>query len=587
MSVSFALKLIDLTSGPAAAAAASLARVEGKLKALQQATGVNMGAPLASIGRGASGAVSALASVGSAAASALVPIGALAGGLVLAGASYAGHLAKFSEDSTFAFKKISGSQEKAAEIMTMADEMARSMGVKTMDVTKSLRELMGSGFKVDAAKAIVSAQMDIKAINPDAKLDNMNQALAKMAGSGKFQLEQAESILGAGVNDDVFYSILTKMTGSKNRADVFKKISAGLVTDQQGLSAMLQAVQEMQGGKALGSASQEKAQSTVGGAMTNAIGMFERLFQAINTSALGGKLIELANIAAKLFDPAQPGGQRFLALLNSAVDLGMMVFKGLDSGSITSTFDAVISAGQAVISFMEPLVQGFTSGFGEAASAVRMIVNEFGIGQGQATSMSNALKLVGNALGWVAVGVGVAAGGLAWLVAKIAGMEAFLWGAAASIGIAIIEGITGGLDSAKEGLLSHLRALAELLPDSVRKLLKIQSPSRVFAEIGVNTMRGFEVGIQRGPDPTALLADRVQAPSTPAVDAPAGRFAVAGSPAEQGARSVNVNVRFERIDVSGTTDPASVAVGLKSVIRAEMVSFFEREALSVGAAVPA
>jgi hypothetical protein len=587
MSVTFALRLIDGTTGPARSAANALASVEGKLQALQKARGVNLGAPLASIAKGAGSAVSSLASVGAAAMAVLGPLALVGGGLVAAGAAYAGNLAKFGEDSLFAFKNITGSQQKAAEVMKMADEMARSMGVSTKDVTKSLRELMGSGFDVTASKAIISAQMDIKAINPDAKLDGMNQALAKMAGSGKFNLEQAEAVLGAGVNDDMFYSILTKITGSKDRKDVFRKISAGAVSDKQGLDAMLQTVQQMQGGKALGSASAEKATSTVGGAVGNAMASFERLFQAINTSAVGAKLIDLANIAAKLFDPAQPSGQRFLGLVERVTDLVKKVFDGIDSGNVTAAFDSVMAAGEAIFAFVQPIVQGFKAGFGEAASSVRMIVNEFGIGQGPTTSMASALKLVGTAVGWIAVGIGVAVGAIGFLVAKIAGVAVFMWGAAASIGIAIINGITGGIDSAKAGLIANLKALAELLPDAVRKLLKIQSPSKVFADIGINTMRGFEVGILRGPDPSMLMADRVQLPGVPGVDAPGAVLASGLAPGGSSARSVSVNVNFERIEVNGQADPDAVAFGLKSAIRSEVINLFEREALTSGAMVPA
>ena len=279
---------------------------------------------------------------------------------------------------------------------------------------------------------------------------------------------------------------------------------------------------------------------------------------------------------------------RFLDLLDRTTNLVLKVFDGVDSGSVTAAFDAVMVAGNAVFGFLQPLVQGFMAGFGEAASSVRMIANEFGIGQGPTTSMASALKLVGTAIGWIVVGIGVAVGAIGFLVAKIAGVAVFMWGAAASIGIAIITGITSGLDSAKAGLISNLKALAELLPDAVRKLLKIQSPSKVFADIGVNTMRGFEVGILRGPDPSMLLADRVQLPGPPSIDAPrallASGLAPGGGPSAQ---SMSVNVTFERIEVNGQADPAEVAFGLKSAIRSEVISLFEREALISGGMVPA
>jgi hypothetical protein len=194
---------------------------------------------------------------------------------------------------------------------------------------------------------------------------------------------------------------------------------------------------------------------------------------------------------------------------------------------------------------------------------------------------------VGTAIGWIVVGIGVAVGAIGFLVAKIAGVAVFMWGAAASIGIAIISGITGGIDSAKAGLIANLKALAELLPDAVRKLLKIQSPSKVFADIGVNTMRGFEVGILRGPDPSMLMADRVQLPGPPSIDAPRALLASGLAPEGSSARSVNVDVTFQRIEVNGNIDPEEFARMLGKSMRAEVTTVFERMALTSGGMVPA
>jgi hypothetical protein len=607
MSVQFALNLIDGTSAPALRAASAMASVEQRLRALQKAMGVDVGKTLqgadsalrrvgsgvsvsagnarefgAAMQQGLSKASSALSGLGAAMA-VVAPLGLVAGGLMAAGATYAGQMSRFKEDMLFSFSAITGSQQKAGEVMTMADELARAMGVKTTDVTTSIRELMASGFDVGQTKAIVAAQFDIKAINPAADVSGLNKALAKMQGARKFSMEVAESILGAGVDDSKFYAILQNVTGSKNRDDLFKKISAGKVTDQQGLSAMLQSVQQSSGGGPLGSAAMGKAQSTVGGSVTNMIGMLERLFLAINTSGLGQSLAKIINTAANLFDPAQPSGQQFLGLLQQAVGLAERMFKNVSPADIIAAFNAVVEAGGIALSFIEPLVQGFASGFGEAVGAVRMIAQEFGIGQGPTTSMGNALKLVGTALGWVAVGVGVAVGGIAWMTAKIAGIATFLWGASVSIGIAVIEGITGGLDSAKAGLVSRLKTLAELLPDTVRKLLGIKSPSLVFADIGVNTMRGFEVGMQRGPNPSAVMTKMFDVPldavESPNVSGP--KAADVGAGMARGGQ--NIQISFGNIEVHAGDNPQAVAAEVSTAIRREVTSLFERMVIETGA----
>ena len=67
------------------------------------------------------------------------------------------------------------------------------------------------------------------------------------------------------------------------------------------------------------------------------------------------------------------------------------------------------------------------------------------------------------------------------------------WG---KVGKDIIDGIKKGLADAKEKLLAKIREIAALLPDAVKKLLKIGSPSKVFAnEVGRWIPAGIALGI--------------------------------------------------------------------------------------------
>ena len=81
------------------------------------------------------------------------------------------------------------------------------------------------------------------------------------------------------------------------------------------------------------------------------------------------------------------------------------------------------------------------------------------------------------------------------LVAYLGGLATSLWTAGTGIGSAIVNGIVSGLGSAWEGLKAKASELASSLPEWVRGPLGIQSPSRVFAGLGENIVRGLEVGI--------------------------------------------------------------------------------------------
>lgn len=67
-----------------------------------------------------------------------------------------------------------------------------------------------------------------------------------------------------------------------------------------------------------------------------------------------------------------------------------------------------------------------------------------------------------------------------------------------NIGTAIVDGIWGGLKKGWGVLVSGIKALAGLLPDGVRKVLGIKSPSTVFNVIGRYTMAGLSGGIEAG-----------------------------------------------------------------------------------------
>ena len=63
-------------------------------------------------------------------------------------------------------------------------------------------------------------------------------------------------------------------------------------------------------------------------------------------------------------------------------------------------------------------------------------------------------------------------------------------------GLNIIQGIGKGIDSAKEWLMEKIKSIADMLPDSVRSVLGIASPSTVFAEMGAYSMQGLAEGLQ-------------------------------------------------------------------------------------------
>ena len=69
---------------------------------------------------------------------------------------------------------------------------------------------------------------------------------------------------------------------------------------------------------------------------------------------------------------------------------------------------------------------------------------------------------------------------------------AFRW---LDIGSYIVDGLWNGLKSGWTGLIAKVKGLADMLPDVVKKVLGIHSPSKVFDEIGLNICKGLAQGL--------------------------------------------------------------------------------------------
>jgi hypothetical protein len=134
------------------------------------------------------------------------------------------------------------------------------------------------------------------------------------------------------------------------------------------------------------------------------------------------------------------------------------------------------------------------------------------------TESWQAIKAVlGEIWGWIKAAGAEMAAGLKWALLNmtpagqvIAHWEQIKTGAGAvvdwlkslpaqmmDIGRNIIDGIGRGIDEKIQGLKNKILGLADSLPDWMKRPLGIHSPSRVFAQIGDNTMAGLAMGLSR------------------------------------------------------------------------------------------
>lgn len=78
---------------------------------------------------------------------------------------------------------------------------------------------------------------------------------------------------------------------------------------------------------------------------------------------------------------------------------------------------------------------------------------------------------------------------------------------ATKLGVSIVQGIAGGIRDSAHFAINAARDLANVLPDWVRKVLNIQSPSKVMHDIGLFIAQGLAQGIAAGGAGVGAAAD--------------------------------------------------------------------------------
>jgi hypothetical protein len=528
--------------------------------------------------------------IGAAGALAKLPLATLAietaASLGAAGARYVSDTLAFRENTQFAFNILARSSTKARELMTFSDELARSLGKDTVEVGGSVRELLSKGFDTQMIRGIVSGMADLSVINPEANVKLLTMAIGQVKSKGFLMMEELRGqIAEQGLDLQGVYKHIAKNLGIQTK-DVEKAISGKKVTSDVGIRSILEAIQDMGGGGALGMVSLRKSTETVSGAFDRARGMARRMLLAIETGPLGSKLLALAGQLSTLFDPSLPSGKRLLAVLNDAAGAVSKMFDGVSADDVVSAFqEATVSARDFVIS-TKTFSGGFLEGYREATTTIRQLKEELGLTPGPADAAGSSLRSVGKALGYIVVGTGLVISGIVSLASLIVQAVLTLPDNLRAIGRDAMAGLAAGLDSAKGWVVEKIEGIASLIPASVRKILETRSPSRVMAGIGMDVTAGLTLGLDRGPQPADRMAALVQPPALPQLPAPRAPVGllpqVAG--AARSGQPIQINLTTH-VDASGRDDADEVARKSVDANEAMLLRVFERLVLAQGAGV--
>lgn len=181
------------------------------------------------------------------------------------------------------------------------------------------------------------------------------------------------------------------------------------------------------------------------------------------------EVVKAAGVLAAVFGPALTAIQPIVKFVADSL-IGGLVF------AITGTLSVIVN----FVRLVAALFSGNWAGAWKAAGA---IVGGFG------NILKGALNVVVGVVGAFIGTIGKA------LVSGFKAIGNSLKAAGTSIGNFFMQGIQAGINAGKSLVMGAVSAIASLIPGPIKKILKIQSPSRVMIQLGRYVTQGFYKGI--------------------------------------------------------------------------------------------
>lgn len=222
---------------------------------------------------------------------------------------------------------------------------------------------------------------------------------------------------------------------------------------------------------------------------------FGHLFDDIHVDGL----LQIMHEVINTFSQSTASGRSLRALIN-------VLFSGLGTDATNATqaihhgFALIINGALrvtiAVLRVRNALRDAFASGgafaggeaFGNAISNAILKTNWISVGGRIVLAIMSGL----GSLGQIRVAISVAFTGF------VAGLIRSAVTQYSGVGGAIVDGIARGITAGLGRLRSAMTSLGASLPSTLRDVLGIHSPSRVFAQLGVQIPRGVAVGVDAG-----------------------------------------------------------------------------------------
>lgn len=371
----------------------------------------------------------------------------------------------FGDAMRYSLSKFLGSAGAAKDALADVMKIANELGLEFQSAAGDFKNLVSAGFSAEQGKELLKLKADLVALGGGAqgateKIQAAFGHLAKSMAKGKMEGDSFNEILAnLPVNKAQILEALAPKLG-KSLADM-AKIDISKIPVDKLVEAIKEATLKATGASKLGQLAAE-------GAATTAAGAWEKLkIRAVNffdeiAAKIGGseKLAGFINKITKWFDSADA---------KRLIDDVAKAFEKLGEAISEIDFESVAGGVKLLLAPLHGLVVVLSTLWGYAKR------------------IDDAMTSLGSSFAGIGGGVSSALGALTGLGAAFS-----------SIGSSIVGGLVSSIENGGSAVANAITNLAARAVAAAKAALGIASPSKVFAEIGMQTAEGVAVGARRG-----------------------------------------------------------------------------------------
>lgn len=419
---------------------------------------------------------------------------------------------------------------------------ANRFGLDIREVGRQMTQLTAAGFSQVEIPRVLQAAGDLGALEGPQAAERAITAIRQIRAKGVLQMEELSGQLAdAGLNVGDVVNQLARSRGLRgtdqaNSATIRALITSRKVTADEGIGAIMQVIADRGGGR-LGNVldTQSHGAEAAMNRLSNAWLLLRSNFA--QSPAFGRIIAFITRIAASL-DPASAASGRFSAQIDRLFTFLTGPLESVDVGKIFTSLANAIDFGARAFRVLMPLFTAFVTGFSGPLGATLPVVlgllqRLFGVMFAGGAS-AETFRTIGQVFGVFASGVVIGIGAIIAVLAVLTKGFSFAWTFISAAWTAIIErfrsapntllgyvsaAVFGFMDGIVAGFKAVVARLASFFgisfPQAIRDALGIHSPSRVFAEIGMQTTMGFTQGMQSGEGAVSAAANsmvRIPAP---------------------------------------------------------------------------